>query len=63
MADNSNQSFLNTLFQWTVKSTAEEAAATANLNTTTDPQPMNEEVNNLYNEYYFKFCILEKTMA
>ena len=41
MADNSNQAFLNTLFQWTVKNTAEEKAASA----TREPvQPMNEEV-------------------
>ncbi len=42
MADNSKQGFLNTLFQWTVKNTAEEAATTA---TTTNVEPMNEEVN------------------
>jgi hypothetical protein len=46
MADNSKQSFLNTLFQWTVKNTAEEAATAT---TTTDVEPMNEEVNVLYN--------------
>ncbi|CAF3663354.1 unnamed protein product, partial [Rotaria sordida] len=39
MADNSKQSFLNSLFQWTVKSTAQEAAAT----TSSDVEPMNEE--------------------
>ena len=47
MADNSKQGFLNTLFQWTVKNTAEEAAAAAaaaNSTTTSDVQPMNEEV-------------------
>jgi hypothetical protein len=46
MADNSNQGFLNSLFQWTVRSTAEEAAAAAAANptTTSDAQPMNEEV-------------------
>ena len=41
MADSSNQAFLNTLFQWTVKNTAEEKAASA----TSEPvEPMNEEV-------------------
>ncbi|CAF0769998.1 unnamed protein product [Rotaria sordida] len=39
MADNSKQSFLNSLFQWTVKSTAQEAAST----TSSDVEPMNEE--------------------
>jgi hypothetical protein len=51
MADNSKQSFLNSLFQWTVKSTAEEAA---NATTTTEFEPMNEEVNIiLYNQLLF----------
>jgi hypothetical protein len=44
MTDNSKQGFLNTLFQWTVKSTAEEAAA-AKTTTDAEPKPMNEEVN------------------
>ncbi|CAF0793057.1 unnamed protein product [Rotaria sordida] len=39
MADNSKQSFLNSLFQWTVKNTAQEEAAT----TSSDVEPMNEE--------------------
>jgi len=43
MANNSNQGFLNTLFQWTVKSTAAEAAAAST--TPTDVQPMSEEVS------------------
>jgi hypothetical protein len=43
MADNSNQGFLNTLFQWTVKSTAAEAAASPT--TTSNFQPMDEEVS------------------
>jgi hypothetical protein len=45
MANNSNQGFLNSLFQWTVKSTAEEAAAAAASTTPTDVQPMSEEVS------------------
>jgi hypothetical protein len=47
MADNSNQGFLNTLFQWTVKNMAEEATTAP---TPTTVQPMNEEVSALYNE-------------
>jgi hypothetical protein len=43
MANNSNQGFLNTLFQWTVTSTAAEAAASPT--TTSDVQPMTEEVS------------------
>ncbi|UJR23405.1 hypothetical protein I4U23_026412 [Adineta vaga] len=46
MADNSKQGFLNTLFQWTVKNTAAEAAistAAAATTTTSDVQPMTEE--------------------
>ena len=42
MADSSKQSFLNSLFQWTVKNTAEEEAAAAT--TTTDVEPMTAEV-------------------
>jgi len=45
MANNSNQGFLNSLFQWTVKSTAEEAAAAAASTTPADVQPMSEEVS------------------
>ncbi|CAF1528329.1 unnamed protein product [Adineta ricciae] len=41
MADSSKQSFLNSLFQWTVKNTAEEDAAAAA--TTTDVEPMTAE--------------------
>jgi hypothetical protein len=55
MAGNSNQGFLNSLFQWTVKTTAEEAAAAAAASTTTsDAKPMNEEVsaNSIKNLYY-----------
>jgi hypothetical protein len=42
MAGDSNQGFLNTLFQWTVKNTAAEAASPT---TTTDYQPMSEDVS------------------
>jgi hypothetical protein len=54
MAGNSNQGFLNSLFQWTVKTTAEEAAAAAASTTTSDAKPMNEEVsaNSIKNLYY-----------
>jgi hypothetical protein len=56
MAGNSNQGFLNSLFQWTVKTTAEEAAAAAAAasTTTSDAKPMNEEVsaNSIKNLYY-----------
>lgn len=48
MADGSKQGFLNTLFQWTVKNTATEEAAAAAANapaTTSDVQPMTEEVS------------------
>ena len=37
MADSSKQSFLNSLFQWTVKNTAAEEASAAAAATTTDP--------------------------
>lgn len=40
MADDSKQGFLNTLFQWTVKNTAAEGPTT-----TSDIQPMNEDVS------------------
>ncbi|CAF2581676.1 unnamed protein product [Rotaria sp. Silwood2] len=40
MADNSKQSFLNSLFQWTVKNTASEAATAT---TTNNVEPMNVE--------------------
>jgi len=40
MADDSKQSFLNTLFQWTVKNTTTENPTT----TTSDVQPMTEDV-------------------
>lgn len=42
--DPSKQSFLNTLFQWTVKSTAEEASST----TPSNVEPMDEEVKILF---------------
>lgn len=43
MADNSKQSFLNTLFQWTVKNTATEEASAPQ--TTDDVKPMTEDVS------------------
>jgi len=50
MADNSKQGFLNSLFQWTMKTTAEEeAAAAANSTTTSHVEPMNEEVSTCIN--------------
>lgn len=47
MADDSKQSFLNTLFQWTVKNTTTEVASAPQ--TTEDVQPMNEEVSDSLN--------------
>ena len=43
MADNSQQSFLNTLFQWTVKNIATEAANAPQ--TTEDVRPMADDVS------------------
>ena len=43
MADSSQQSFLNTLFQWTVKNTATETASAPP--TTENVQPMTEDVS------------------
>ncbi|CAF1179794.1 unnamed protein product [Adineta steineri] len=48
MADSSKQGFLNSLFQWTVKSTAAEEAAKPT--TTSDVKPMNEESKKWLND-------------
>ncbi|CAF4220451.1 unnamed protein product, partial [Adineta steineri] len=48
MADSSKQGFLNSLFQWTVKSTAAEEAAKPT--TTSDVKPMNAESKKWLND-------------
>lgn len=45
MADGSKQGFLNALFQWTVKNTAAEEATST---TTSNVEPMTEDVSNVY---------------
>ncbi|CAF0850211.1 unnamed protein product [Rotaria sp. Silwood1] len=47
MADNSQQSFLNALFQWTVKNTTAEATTAT---TTSDVEPMNDDKKQWLND-------------